>query len=53
MVDNIEAKWKEEISTAIGRKHAEKLVHAAGKSIGRTAGTISAETSLMNLISQF
>lgn len=52
-VDNIVAKWKEEISRAIGRKHAEKLVNAASKSIGRTTGAISAEASLKNLISQY
>lgn len=49
-VENIVSKWKEEISRAIGRKHAEKLVTAARNSIGRTTGKIASEASLKNLI---
>lgn len=52
-VDNIVSKWKEEISRAVGRKHAEKLMKAAEESIGRTTGSISSEVSLKNLIDQY
>lgn len=52
-VENIVSKWKEEISRAVGRKHAEKLVKAAEESIGRTTGSISSEVSLKNLIDQY
>lgn len=52
-VDKIVGTWKKEISRAIGRKHAEKLVNTAAKSVGRTTGTISAEASLKNLIAQY
>ena len=52
-VEYIVSKWKEEISRAVGRKHAEKLVAAARKSIGRTTGAIAAEASLKNLIEQY
>ncbi len=52
-VDNIVSKWKEEITRAVGRKHAEKLVNAASKSIGRTTGSVASEVSLKNLIDQY